>query len=223
MQSTALKEQGSSLKETAPGMETLKLVHDNTLTSFGYAIENYNAEPTNVKPDFHPAPPLISLNEVESRFQKSNDTTLAYAMDLKKRHSLNDMDDLPRHASPAKSYLNPYINFESEAPKKHKIFKERNKSDVQLSLRVQNKKQGRVSELEQLCPDKIMIKTSQRLFKKVKISKKKRRNKEPLGIETLMNQSERVASDGKQHQPETAKSTNTKQEDPKSTLISAHG
>ena len=68
MQSTALKEQGSSLKETAPGMETLKLVHDNTLTSFGYAIENYNAEPTNVKPDFHPAPPLISLNEVESRF-----------------------------------------------------------------------------------------------------------------------------------------------------------
>ena len=43
-------------KESNSGFGTLKLVHDNTLTSVGFGIENYNTDNPNIKLDFHPTP-----------------------------------------------------------------------------------------------------------------------------------------------------------------------
>ena len=83
----------------------------------------------------------------------------------------------------------------------------------------------RFSNIEQLRPEKIMIKTSQKLFKKVKLNKKKQRNKEPKGIETLIHHSDRRASEGKSGETSVSKleekSIITKPEEQKSTLISA--
>ena len=55
----------------------------------------------------------------------------------------------------------------------------------------------RFSNIDHLRPEKIMIKTSQKLFKKVKLNKKKQRNKEPCGIVTLVHHSDGRASEGK--------------------------
>ena len=83
----------------------------------------------------------------------------------------------------------------------------------------------RFSNIDQLRPEKIMIKTSQKLFKKVKLNKKKHRNKEPCVVETLIHQSDRRASlaeSGKSSPTKLEeKSTMTKPEEQKSTLISA--
>ena len=66
-------------KEPNSGAGTLKLVHDNTLSTVGFGIENYNTDNPNTKLDFHPTPeknfedetdrPEINFNqEPDSRF-----------------------------------------------------------------------------------------------------------------------------------------------------------
>ena len=59
-------------KEPNSGFGTLKLVHDNTLTSVGFGIENYNADNLNTKLDFHPTPEKNLEEEADAQEMNLN-------------------------------------------------------------------------------------------------------------------------------------------------------